>query len=227
MPIENGTPPDPDAVPRIRIMLVDDHPMVRRGLRFFLSTCPDLEVVAEATNGIEAVELCGRAKPDVVLMDMVMPGMDGVAATRLIRERCPETQVVALTSFVDEDKVKGVLEAGAVGYMLKDTSEDRLADAVREAHRGRGVIDASAAKTLLPRPPQEPDPLAALTSREREVLVLLSEGLTNQEIATRLFLSIATVRLHVSHILKKLEAPNRTTAARLAVKHGLVPGDSG
>jgi NarL family two-component system response regulator LiaR len=202
---------------RIRVMIVDDHHMVREGLRMFLATHDDLEVVGEAADGAEAVRLCPEAKPDVVLMDMVMPVMDGVSATASIREACPDIQVIALTSFVEEDLVERALDAGAISYLLKDSEPARLAQAVRDAYRGRGTIDGSAMQALRRRDAVGGD----LTTREREVLKLLAAGLSNKEIAERLFLSGGTVRLHVSNVLAKLGAPNRTSAAVIAMKHGL------
>jgi NarL family two-component system response regulator LiaR len=204
-------------------MLVDDHPMVRQGLRTFFSTCDDIEVVAEAGNGLEALQKCTQSPPDVVLMDMVMPGMDGATATAKVLEACPDCRVIVLTSFVDPATVKRVLEAGAISYLLKDASPDKLADAIRQARQGRGTIDSSAAQALMavqaaPKHTVGED----LTQRERDVLALVVAGLNNREIAGKLFLSQGTVRLHVSNILRKLEVPNRTSAAMLAVRSGLV-----
>jgi two-component system, NarL family, response regulator LiaR len=210
------------AVP-IKVMLVDDHPMVRQGLRTFFSTCDDIEVVAEAGTGLEVLQKCTQNPPDVVLMDMVMPGMDGATATAKVLEACPDCRVIVLTSFVDPATVKLVLEAGAISYLLKDASPDKLADAIRQAHQGRGTIDSSAAQALMaiqaaPKHTVGED----LTQRERDVLALVVAGLNNRGIAGKLFLSQGTVRLHVSNILRKLDAPNRTSAAMLAVRHGLV-----
>lgn len=202
---------------RIRVMIVDDHHMVREGLKTFLSTHDDLEVVGEAADGAEAVELCPRVKPDVVLMDVVMPVMDGAVATERILERCPGIQVIALTSFVEDDLVERTLDAGAISYLLKDSEPERLAQAVRDAYDGRGTIDGQAMQAIRHRDEVGGD----LTPREREVLKLLAAGLSNKEIAERLYLSGGTVRLHVSNILGKLGAPNRTSAAVIAMKHGL------
>jgi NarL family two-component system response regulator LiaR len=198
-------------------MIVDDHRMVREGLKTFLSTHDDLDVVGEAADGAEAVELCPQVEPDVVLMDVVMPVMDGAVATARIRETCPGIQVIALTSFVEEDLVERALDAGAISYLLKDSEPERLAQAVRDAYEGRGTIDGQAMQALR----QRDDVGGELTPREREVLKLLAAGLSNSEIAERLFLSVGTVRLHVSNILGKLGAPNRTSAAVIAMKHGL------
>lgn len=213
----------------IKVMIVDDHPMVRQGLRTFFSTCDDIEVVGEAGNGLEAVQKCIDDPPDVVLMDMVMPGMDGATATAKVLESCPTTKVIVLTSFVEPGTVTRVLEAGAISYLLKDASPDKLAEAIRQAHKGRGTIDSSAAQALMAAQMEARRHTVGddLTQREREVLALVVAGLNNREIASRLFLSQGTVRLHVSNVLRKLEAPNRTAAAMLAVQHGLVDQPKG
>ena len=213
----------------IRVLIVDDHPMVRQGLKTFLSTCGDIEVVGEASSGQEAVDRCITDCPDVMLVDMMMPGMDGAAVTGAIKGVCLQTQVVILTSFVEPEMVTRALEAGAISYLLKDAGPEKLVDAIRQAHAGRGTIDSSAVQALLTRraaarrPPLGED----LTPREREVLGLLAAGLSNREIGARLFLSAGTVRLHVSNILRKMEAPNRTAAAMLAVQYGLVEPPAG
>ena len=202
----------------IRVMIVDDHQMVREGLKVLLSICDDIAVVGEAADGAEAVELCPAVLPDVVLMDVMMPVMDGAEATAKITAAYPEVRVIALTSFVDQDYVQKTLDAGAISYLLKDARPDALIQAVRDAMDGRGTIDSSAMKALLER---RDDVGRDLTAREREVLALLAGGLSNKEIAQRLTLSVGTVRLHVSNVLSKLGAPNRTTAAAIAMKHGL------
>lgn len=208
---------------RIRVMIVDDHPMVRRGLSALFSTYTDIEVVAQAEDGLQAIDLCAEQHPDVILMDLMMPNMDGATATAQITEKWPEIRVIALTSFVDPDLVQRVLSAGALSYMLKDASAERLAEAVRQAYQGRGTIDSSAAQALMPqRQPARTSVGEDLTPREREVLTLLSAGLTNREIADKLFLSAGTVRLHVSSILSKLGVRTRTAAAVLALESGLV-----
>ena len=204
---------------RIRVMVVDDHSMVREGLKVFLSTSDDIEVVGEAADGAEAVDLCARLEPDVVLMDVLMPVMDGAAATAQITAACPSVQIIALTSFVEEALVQQTLDAGAISYLLKDSRPESLKQAIRDACNGRGTIDSSAMKAILNRRQDEVG--KDLTPREREVLVLLAAGLSNNEIAEKLTLAVGTVRLHVSHILTKLEAPNRTTAAVIALNHGL------
>lgn len=207
----------------IRVMIVDDHLMVRDGLKVFLSTYDDLEVVAEADDGGQAVQLCPQVRPDVVLMDMLMPNMDGPTATTLIRASYPDIQVIALTSFAEEDLVQQALQSGAIGYLLKDVRADKLADAIRAAHQGQSTIDAAAAQVLVQSARQPPQLGQDLTAREREVLALLVNGMTNKEIAEKLTLSMGTVRLHVSNILSKLGASNRTEAATLALQHKLIP----
>jgi NarL family two-component system response regulator LiaR len=206
----------------IRVILVDDHAVVRSGLGAFLLAFDDLELVGEAGGGEEAVRLCGQVRPDVVLMDLVMPGMDGAAATHAIRERFPQIQVIALTSFKEEDLVQGALEAGAIGYLLKNVSAGQLADAIRAAHAGRPTLAPEAAQALI-RSAREPQvPGHDLTPREREVLALMVEGLNNPRIAERLVMSRSTVKFHVSNILSKLGVASRTEAVALAVQHGLV-----
>ena len=206
----------------IRVMIADDHLLVRDGLNLLVSTFDDLEVVAVADDGEQAVRLCAEAHPDVILMDIVMPNMDGPTATACIRKDWPDVQVLALTSFVEEDLVQRAIGAGAIGYLLKKASADELADAIRAAHQGRSTLDLSAMQLLI-KSPNRSLPLGHdLTEREQEVLALLARGLTNKEIAERLILSPATVRVYVSHILSKLGASNRTEAARLALDNNLV-----
>ena len=206
----------------IRVMLVDDHAVVRSGLGAFLLAFDDLELVGEAGGGEEAVRLCEQLEPDVVLMDLVMPRMDGAAATRIIRERCPQIQVIALTSFKEKELVQGALEAGAIGYLLKNVTADELADAIRAAHAGRSTLAPEAAQALIQATREPLSPGYDLTPREREVLALMVEGLSNPEIAKRLVVSPSTVKFHVSNVLSKLGVTSRTEAVALAVQHHLV-----
>ncbi len=208
---------DPD---RIRVMIVDDHKMLRTGLAVFLKGMDGMELVAEASTGAQAVAMCRDAKPDVVLMDMVMPGMDGVTATRLIREANPNVQVLALTTFKEPGLVQAALKAGAIGYLLKDASVDELASAIRAARQGRPVLAPEALQSLIN--PSAPVPVSFdLTERERTILGLMVEGLTNRQIADRLTISPSTVKSHVSMILSKLNADTRTEAVARAVQHKL------
>lgn len=206
----------------IRVLLVDDHTMVRRGLATFLKVFDDLELVGEAADGEAAIELCATVLPDVILMDMVMPDMDGVTATRIIRQRFPTVQVIALTSFKEEGLVQNALKAGAIGYLLKDVSAEKLAEAIQAAHVGRSTLSSEAAQVLVHAATQSPPLGHDLTKREQAVLALLSAGLNNSEIATKLFVSPSTIKSHVSHILAKLGVASRTEAVALAVRHGLV-----
>ena len=207
----------------IRVISVDDHELLRRGIRFSLLSFDDLELVGEAENGEEALEMCAETSPDVVMMDIYLTGeMDGIAATRAIRERFPEVQVVALSSFFDRKLVQGAMQAGAVGYLVKGVSGDELAEAIRAAHAGRPALSAEAVNALVQPAELETKPGYDLTHREREVLALLVEGLSNAEIAAQLHITVAAVKYHVSNILSKFGATNRTEAAALARQHGLV-----
>jgi NarL family two-component system response regulator LiaR len=207
---------------RIRVMIVDDHAVVRSGLTAFLSAYPDLELVAEAASGARAVELCRTVTPDVVLMDLVMPGMDGVETTRAIRALRPDAQVLALTSFIEDDLVSRAMRAGAIGYLLKNVSHVQLADAIRAAHAGRPTLSPEATRALIEAARRPPPPGSDLTEREREVLALMVEGLSNPGIAERLVISESTAKTHVGHIISKLGASSRTEAAALAVRNKLV-----
>jgi NarL family two-component system response regulator LiaR len=208
---------------QIRLMIVDDHSMIRDGLKTFLLVYRDLALVGEAGDGEEAVRLCDELRPDVVLMDLKMPGMDGVEATRAIRARQPQVQILVLTSFADEALVAEAMQAGAIGYLLKDVSAPRLADAIREAHAGRPTLAPAAAQALVHAASQAPPTRFDLTEREIEVLALLAEGLSNPQIAGRLSISRSTANFHVGNILSKLGAANRTEAAHLARAHNLIP----
>ena len=206
----------------IRVMIVDDHLMVRDGLKVFLSVYDDIKVVGEAQDGEQALLLCSHFQPDVILMDILMPNMDGPTATQRIRADYPSIQVIALTSFIEEDLVQKAIQSGAIGYLLKDVHSDNLARAIRDAHSGHATIDSSAAQ-LLVKTARRPLPLGHdLTNREREILVFIVAGKTNKEIAERFTLSIGTVRFHVSNVLSKLGASNRTEAASLALHHKIV-----
>ena len=206
----------------IRVMLVDDHAMVRKGLATFLKVFDELKLVGEAENGEAAIKLCGEIMPDVVLMDMVMPEMDGAAATRIIREKYPQVQVIALTSFKEGELIKTALEAGAIAYLLKDVSADDLVRAIRAAHAGRATLSPEAAQSLVETANQPPTPGLDLTEREREVLALMVEGLNNTQIAGRLTVSPSTIKSHVSRVLSKLGVASRTEAVTLALRNRIV-----
>ena len=207
----------------IGVLIVDDHAVVRNGIRFSLLAFDDIELVGEAESGEDALRLCGKVQPGVILMDMVMPGMDGVATTRGILERYPQVRVIALTSFHEGGLVEEALQAGAVGYLLKDAAIDELADAIRAVHAGRSILSPAAAQALAQATLQSSELGWDLTERQQEVLALIVEGLSNAEIAERLTISLPTARFHVSAILSKLGATNRAEAAALAVKHHLIP----
>lgn len=206
----------------IRVMLVDDHAVVRSGLAAFLLAFDDLELVGAAADGEEALRKCREVQPDVVLMDLVMPGLDGAAAARAIREDFPETQIVALTSFKDEEFVTSALEAGAIGYLLKNVTAAELAEAIRSAHAGRPTLSPEATTALVQSTRKSPQPRYELTERELEVLALMVGGLNNPEIAERLAVTRSTVKFHVSNILSKLGVGSRVEAVALAVQHDLV-----
>jgi len=207
----------------IRVMLVDDHAVVRSGLSTFLMTCDDMELVGEASSGEQALSLCLKVKPDVVLMDLVMSGMDGATTTRRIREECPEIQVIALTSFKEQELVQGALEAGAIGYLLKDVTADELASAIRAAYAGKPTLAPEAAEVLIQATRAPAKKIGFdLTNREREVLALMVQGLKNNDIADKLVVSRSTAKFHVSSILSKLGAASRTEAAAIALQNNLV-----
>jgi NarL family two-component system response regulator LiaR len=206
----------------IRIMVVDDHEMVREGLTTFLKAFDDLQLAAEAESGTAAIQLCAQILPDVILMDMAMPDMDGVSAIQAIRKMHPQVQIIALTSFKEGSRIKKALEAGAIGYLIKDVSADDLAQAIRAAHAGRATLSPEATQALVEEANQLPVPGQDLTEREREVLVLMIEGLNNIQIAGRLTVSPSTIKSHVSNILGKLGVASRTEAVTLALRNGIV-----
>ena len=203
----------------IRVVIVDDHEMVRTGLSTFLRVAQDLELVGEAATGEDAVRLCARCHPDVVLMDMMLPGMDGVAATSAVLAESPRTRVIVLTSFPEDDLVQRALAAGATGYLLKNVSARELAAAIRAAHAGKPTLAPEAAQALIQRATRPPVPGHDLTARESEVLGLMKQGMSNRAIAERLIISSSTADFHVSNILGKLGVSTRTEAVALAVKH--------
>jgi two-component system, NarL family, response regulator LiaR len=206
----------------IRVLIADDHPIVRQGLRIFLGLDSDLEVVGEAADGLQALQLAQRLQPDIVLMDLLMPGMDGVTATAAIRRALPATEVIALTSVLEDDAIIEAVRAGAIGYLLKNTDAPELRRAIKAAAAGQVQLAPEAAKRLVReiKAPQSPE---LLTDRETEVLRLLARGLSNKEIARSLQVSEATVKTHVGNVLAKLGVPSRTQAALHAVRIGLVP----
>jgi NarL family two-component system response regulator LiaR len=217
---------------KIRVLLVDDHAVVRQGLRMFIEMQSDMEVVGEGANGLEAVELAARLKPDVILLDLMLPGMDGVEATRKIMQDAPHAHVLILTSFGEDDKVFPAIRAGAQGYLLKDIQPRDLIQAIRESYQGKAQLHPDIARRLMqavsgdmpaekPKPASLPAELQGLTEREREVLDCIARGLTNREIAEQMVISEKTVKTHVSNLLDKLGLEDRTRAAIWALKHGL------
>lgn len=208
---------------KIRILIADDHAVVRDGLRSFLMVYDDLEMIGEAKNGEQAIRLCEQMNPDVVLMDLVMPIMDGATASKKIKELNPSIQIIALTSYKERDQVQSVLQAGAIGYLLKDITADELATAIRQAKAGKPTLAPEAVEVLI-HSSQEPESKLGndLTEREREVLSLMVDGLNNQQIAERLYVSPSTAKSHVSSILTKLEVGTRTEAVSYALKNKLI-----
>lgn len=207
---------------KIRVLIVDDHSVVRSGLGAFLQVFDEFELVGEASNGKEAVTECALKHPDVVLMDLVMPEMDGAQATKAIRGEYPDIQVIVLTSFKEDNLVESALQSGAIGYLLKNVSADELADAIRSAHKGRPTLAPEATQVLIKAAGRKGNDVDELTAREKEVLKMMKEGLSNPEIAQRLIVSKSTVKFHVSSILSKLGASSRTEAVAIAMQKRLV-----
>ena len=206
----------------IQVLIVDDHAMVRKGLITFLKNMPEITLVGEACDGREAIEMCGEYEPDVILMDLVMPELGGVAATRAIHQHWPDVRVIALTSFQEKELVQDALQAGAIGYLLKNVSGEELAEAIRQAHSGKPTLAPEAVQALI-QPLSETEKLAAnLTRREHEVLALLVQGMSNPEIADRLVISRSTVKVHISSILSKLGVASRAEAISVAIQNKLV-----
>ena len=206
----------------IQVMLVDDHNVVRSGLAAFLRAYDDLELVGEAKNGLDALNLCHKRQPEVILMDLMMPEMDGIAATRAILADYPEIKIIAMTSFEDEELVQGVLAAGAISYLLKNVTSDELAAAIRAASLGKSTLSPEAARVLVQATRPTKQPSYELTEREMEVLNLVVQGQSNQQIANGMVISVATVKAHVSSILSKLQVSSRAEASAYAIKHKIV-----
>lgn len=205
----------------IKILLVDDHAVVRSGLKAFLQSFDGMELLGEASDGEEALRLCEFMQPDLILMDMIMPNMDGITATRAIKNRWPEIKVIALTSFDERELVRGALQAGAIGYLLKNISAEELAKAIRTAAAGRSILSPEATQALINDVKTADTETYDLTEREHEILSLMAQGATNNEISEQLVLSTSTVKFHVSNILSKLGASTRTEAVALAMKYKL------
>jgi NarL family two-component system response regulator LiaR len=213
-------------MPEITVLIVDDHAVVRKGIQSFLETTPDLRVVAACESGRDAVRLAGELSPDVVLVDMVIPGMDGVEITRAIRNTCPRTQVIIFTSYSEDSQIFPAIRAGALSYLLKDARPDEIADAIRKAARGEAVLDSRVAARIVQdmrgTPSEGVNAFTVLSERELEVLRLVAAGMTNQEIAEKLVIGEATVKTHVGNILSKLNLADRTQAAVFAWATGIV-----
>lgn len=213
-PIQNGVP--------LRVMLVDDHDMVRRGMSVFLQALPDMELVGEAADGEEALALIAEARPDVILMDVLMPGMGGIEATRRIKVAYPSVQILMLSSSKEEEAIKAALQAGAIGYVLKNISIEEMAQALRNAARGQSTLSPAVTQALVAATARPPEPDYHLTERERELLGLLVHGLSNPDIAQHLTISLSTVKFHISSILAKLGASSRTEAVAMALEKHLI-----
>ena len=212
-----------DTAQPIRVMVVDDHLMVRRGLATFLKVYDDLQLAGEAESGEDAVQLCAEVLPDVILMDMVLPMIDGVTATRIIRQKFPQVQVIALTSFKEGNLISEALEAGAIGYMLKNVSADELARGIRDAYQGRATLSPEIAQVLVHTANHPHIPGFDLTEREREVLSWMIKGLSNTQIASKLSVSPSKIKSQVCNILSKLSAASRTEAVTVALRNHIVP----
>jgi two-component system, NarL family, response regulator LiaR len=206
---------------KIRVMIVDDHAVVRSGLGAFLAVVPDLDLVGEAENGEQAVVRAKALQPDVILMDLMMPGMDGVTATRSIKEHNPSIQIIALTSFQEDELVQNAMKAGAIGYLMKNVSVRELEVAIRAAKEGKMILSPEAAQSLV-RATQQAAETETLTGREQEILKLMVEGLNNAEIAERIVVSLSTVKYHISNILMKLGVDNRVAAVTMAIQRKLI-----
>lgn len=208
----------------IRVVFVDDHEMVRIGVSSYLSAQPDIEVVGEADDGKKGVELALELRPDIILMDLVMKEMDGIEATRQIIEKWPEAKIIIVTSFLDDEKVYPALEAGATSYMLKTSKASEIANAVRNTYNGQSVLEPEVTGKMMAKMRQKHQHFLhdELTGREMEILLLMAEGKTNQEIADQLFIALKTVKTHVSNILSKLRVQDRTQAVIYAFKHSLI-----
>ncbi len=206
---------------KIRILIVDDHAVVRSGLGAFLTAVPDLEMVGEAKDGLQALEYAKTLHPDVILMDLMMPGMDGVTATRKIKEQMPAVQIIALTSYQENDLVQQAMQAGAIGYLMKNVLAIELATAIRAAKDGKMTLSPEAVESLV-RATRQTSEVETLTEREKEVLKLMVEGLNNAEIAERMVISLSTVKYHISNILSKFNVDNRVAAITMALQRKMV-----
>ncbi|WP_179395224.1 response regulator [Lacticaseibacillus absianus] len=212
----------------INVLIVDDHEMVRLGISTYLGVQPDLTVIGEAEDGAQGLAMALDLRPDVILMDLVMPNMDGITATQKILAAWPEARIIILTSFIDDEKVYPAIEAGAASYILKTATAEEIASAIRQTAQGESVLEPQVTTKMMNRltQKQKPELYDDLTNREREVLMLIAKGKSNQEIATELFITLKTVKTHVSNILAKLEVEDRTQAAIYAFTHGLVKKDA-
>lgn len=206
----------------IRVVVADDHPLVRHGIKTVFEAYDDIEVVAEAENGKEVIEICEKYKPDIVIMDMVMPILDGAEATSQLINKFPDIKVIALTSFNDKDLIKKSLKAGAISFILKNITGAKLVKTIKDVYKGKYELSTYATKILLTELREKNDDNINLTKREKEILTLIVEGLSNKEIAKRMFLSNSTIQFHVSNVLSKLGVSKRTEAAYLALKQKLV-----